>query len=223
MLKARRDETEVPLSLALTRTSGPVTGATVLVAIRDGNTQDSYLDFDDDTFKTVGWTTRQAAVADIGSGFYARSGGLDVGAITNLPAATEILVAEYEVTAPSNSTGVALENILLEEFVDDLNDLAQSDILSDATPFDGADIAAILFDTGTSIPLLIAALNDLSLADIDANTFDGERWDVIVPILLAMAAGRIEETSPDVFDFFERDNTTVLFTLTKTATERTRS
>ena len=39
-------------------------------------------------------------------------------------------------------------------------------ILADSTPFNGADIAAILTDTGLTIPALIAALNDISIADV---------------------------------------------------------
>jgi len=41
--------------------------------------------------------------------------------------------------------------------------------------------------------------------------------------LWAMAAGRIVETSEGVFDYYDRDDSTVLFTLTVAASERTRS
>ncbi len=117
-IKTRRTETTAPLTLSITR-NGPVVGATAVVAVRDGDTPDSYLDFADDTFKVAGHTTRQAALADIGGGFYHRA--LDVNAITNLPAPTDVLVVEYEVTAPANALGVAGPDILLlEEFVDDV-------------------------------------------------------------------------------------------------------
>lgn len=61
---------------------------------------------------------------------------------------------------------------------DDLNDIAQSAILNDATPFSGADIADILLDTGGTLPALIAGLNDLSSSDVTTactsslNTYD---------------------------------------------------
>ena len=106
-----RAETEVPLSLSLTEGGGAVLGATVLVAIRDSKTQDSYLDFNDLTFKTVGWTTREASVAELANGFYSVSGGLDLTAITNLPVTTNLLVAEYRVTAPAASLGSVQEYI----------------------------------------------------------------------------------------------------------------
>ena len=90
-IKARRTSTATPLEFSLTG-NGPVTGATVVVAVRDGQSSvalPSYLDFDDDEFKTAGWTTRQAALTELGGGFYARA--LDINAITNLPAATVVL------------------------------------------------------------------------------------------------------------------------------------
>ncbi|MCK5613528.1 hypothetical protein KAR91_67280 [Candidatus Pacearchaeota archaeon] len=52
------------------------------------------------------------------------------------------------------------------KLVDDLNDLAQSAILSDATPFQGADIPAILIDTGTTLP----AEHATAQADLDTLT-----------------------------------------------------
>lgn len=111
-IQARRDSSEVPLTLSVTKDGG-VAGLTVKVAIRDGATDDSYLDFADDTFKTSGHTTREATLTDISGGFYALTGGLDVSAITNLPAATFLLVAEYEVSGAEQ--GVANDVIVLTQ------------------------------------------------------------------------------------------------------------
>lgn len=194
MIRARRTEVEVPLTLSITRSNGPVIGATAVVAVRDGNTNDSYLDFADATFKTAGWTTRQAALADIGGGFYALTGGLDVAAITNLPAATEILLAEFEVTAPANALGVSVDEILIDGFVDDIE----------------PDIDAILIDTGTTIPGLIAALNDLAQSDIlsDATPFAGADIETIRKI--ETNRWRID-TGANTLTFFDDDGTTPLF------------
>ncbi len=49
-----------------------------------------------------------------------------------------------------------------------LNDLAVTDILSDSVAFQGADIAAILVDTDATIPGLIAGLNDIDQAGVQA-------------------------------------------------------
>lgn len=102
-LIVERTETEVELIAVVNKNSGPVTGATVVVAIRDGETANSWLDFADGVFKTSGWTTRQASVAEVSSslapGIYRRE--LDLTAIT-LPSASDHLVAEYSVTSPVN-------------------------------------------------------------------------------------------------------------------------
>ncbi len=133
-IKARRTSTATPLEFSLTG-NGPVTGATVVVAVRDGQSSvalPSYLDFDDDEFKTAGWTTRQAALTELGGGFYARA--LDINAITNLPAATVVLMAEYEVTAPANVTGVGgPDSIILDEFSSDVAAAVWDEILTGAT------------------------------------------------------------------------------------------
>ncbi len=48
----------------------------------------------------------------------------------------------------------------------------------------------------------------------------GVRWDDMQLFLLAMACGRIQETSEGVYKFYARDDSTHLFTLTKTTDER---
>ena len=82
-ITAQRDDADVPLQLVVNKNGG-VAGLTAVVAIRDARTDDSYLDFDDDTFKTVGWVQRQAPLTDLADGRYVRR--LDLSAITNLNA-----------------------------------------------------------------------------------------------------------------------------------------
>jgi hypothetical protein len=111
-IHAERTQTNVPLYLSVTRTgAGGVAGLTAVVAIRDGQSTTSYLDWSDQTFKTSGWTTREAAMADLGGGFYARAGGLNLSTITNLPGTTTHLVAEYRVSGIY--AGVSTDHILL--------------------------------------------------------------------------------------------------------------
>jgi hypothetical protein len=102
----------------VTRRQGGITGLTVAVRIRDGRTTNSYLDFSDDTFKTSGWSAQTASLTDIGDGFYSLSSGLDLSAITNLPAATHYLVAEYLVNG--SVAGSAMTEILMRRDVYDL-------------------------------------------------------------------------------------------------------
>lgn len=58
---------------------------------------------------------------------------------------------------------------------------------------------------------------------LNAETYDGRTFADILPDLLAMAAGRIVEGPTNVYKFYERNNTTVRYTLTKTGSERVRS
>lgn len=116
--QAELTDTNVPISLVATKNGGGVSGLTVVVQIRDASTVDSYLDFDDDTFQTSGWTTKQASLADLGDGFYALSGGLDVDAFTNLPAGSHHLSLEYIVTG--SISGSAIDHLLLRRDVYDL-------------------------------------------------------------------------------------------------------
>ncbi len=110
---ASRKDTNIPLTLSAGNSAGGVTGLTVVVEIRDGGTNNSFLDFDDDTFKTSGWTTKSVALADIGGGFYALAGGLDAAAIGNLPAATDHLIAQFTVSGALKA--VAADVIVLRE------------------------------------------------------------------------------------------------------------
>ncbi len=97
---SNRLDSNCALTVSLSPTNLTVTAQ--VVAIRDGDSAQAplplYLDFFDNTFKTVGWVTRQAALFALGSNFFALDGGLDVSAFTNLPFTTDQLFAEYELT-----------------------------------------------------------------------------------------------------------------------------
>ena len=114
---AERTEVAAPLEIQVNDNSGGVTGLTVLVAVRDAQTANSWLDFSDLTFKTSGWTTRQAAVAEVSAGnapgVYRLTSGLNVGGITNLPSTTFNFILEYDVSG--SVTGNVIEQMQLVE------------------------------------------------------------------------------------------------------------
>lgn len=126
---AERDEPALLLEL-LVNQNGGVTGLTGVVALRRGDTDDSYLDFVDGTFKTAGWTTRQAALTEISAvnapGKYVRRVDLSPGAATpiTIPASTDFLVAEYSVTG--SFVGVAQDIIVLVAAVKDIADYLET-------------------------------------------------------------------------------------------------
>jgi len=125
-IRARRDE-QVPLTLAVTDEAGGVAGLTATVAIRRGETSNSYLDFADLTFKAAGWTTKNQALTDNGAGFYVLTAALDLDLITNLSASTRFLAAEYTISGAA--AGVAVDVIALDDSapkVDDLHAIANN-------------------------------------------------------------------------------------------------
>jgi|GEM_PF-2514985 len=105
----RRDETAAPLWIAIDNTGG-VSGLTVIVQIRDGNTTNSYLDFNDDTFKTSGWTQKSLTLTDLGSGYYHNT--LDISSITNLPSGNHLSL-EYDISG--DVTGVSNSTLTLDD------------------------------------------------------------------------------------------------------------
>lgn len=61
------------------------------------------------------------------------------------------------------------------------------------------------------------------ITQLNSTNYDGVPYGDIMSILLSMAQGRIVEQSTGVFEFYSQDNSTILYTLTKSGNERTRS
>ncbi len=60
------------LALSVQGFSGGIEGLSPTVAIRDARTTNEYLDFADLVFKTAGWSTQFAPLAEVGNGRYVR-------------------------------------------------------------------------------------------------------------------------------------------------------
>ena len=205
-IHAERTQTNVVLPLAVSRDGG-LAGMTAVVAIRDGNSSTSYLDFSDNTFKSAAWVTRQAPLTDLGGGFYARL--LNVAAITNLPGSTHVLVAEYTVTGNIGGVdigGVDEDHILL---VDTLFDIS-SDVWNE--PLAGHTIAgttgAALGDAAASSyrPNVMASF----AFDQATNAIDGNVWLVVEGQLLTSVTSASAE-------FYGSDGTLLFPALTDLA------
>lgn len=96
-------ETAFPFTLTIEEEGvGGVIGKAPTVAVRDGATVDSYLDFGDGTFKTSGWATKFASMTDLGTGTYQRVLNVTTTAI----AVGMFLVAEYAVDDGVDVVGV---------------------------------------------------------------------------------------------------------------------
>lgn len=58
-------DTGIELQVPIIRNGAGVSGLTVLAQIRNGDTDNSYLDFSDNVFKTSGWTTKQVTLVEV--------------------------------------------------------------------------------------------------------------------------------------------------------------
>lgn len=161
--QAETTDTNVPVNLQVNQNGG-VTGLTAVVAVRDGSTTNSYLDFNDQTFKTAGWVAQTAALADIGGGVYVLSGGLDVSTMVGL--AGNHLILEYNVTG--SVSGDAVDVVLLQNHVYDVAapgdamDLVANAVDASAIATDAINADAIAAD---AIALIQAGLATASVLD----------------------------------------------------------
>lgn len=89
------------VGLTLTaNTNGGVTGLSPTVMIRDAITN-HYLDFNDNTFKSSGWTTPSTAMTEVGRGHYTKA--VDTSLWTGLSSGG--FVAEYHAAGPPEIDG----------------------------------------------------------------------------------------------------------------------
>ena len=108
-LTADFDSDDYPLNLTLNRDGGLV-GLLPTVAVRLNSATDSYLDWDDLTFKTSGWGTKDEQMVEIGNGRYTKS--LNIAGITGV-AAGDVLAAEFAVDNGADIVGVASDTVVL--------------------------------------------------------------------------------------------------------------
>lgn len=144
-----------PIQLFAVGANGnPLSGLTDLyVRVRRGD--GLLLDWSDYTFKAAGWTTLNCLLAEADGvnapGLYEVTGGLNTSSITNAVANDYYTVVPLQ--TPGNTARLpAPGQIAVGKWADRLDAnvstrATQAQILSDATPFAGADIAAILADT----------------------------------------------------------------------------
>lgn len=145
-----------PLVVTLVKNGG-LTGASPVVALRDGATLNSYLDWSDDTFKTSGWTLKNALLTEIGAGQYQRL--LDLSAIPGLTYG-QALVAEFSVT-----DGGALwtgHDVLLLIDTGTNVELLRKMVTNRFEETPGNPGIAVLFDDDGVTPLLSWQLRDAS-------------------------------------------------------------
>lgn len=145
----------IPLTLTVTKAGvGGVTGLSPVVALRDAQTFNSYLDWADSTFKTSGWTTKEAALSEVGGGHYERH--LDLSSIG--AASGNIYTAEYKVDS-ADVKGVDADNIFVVSQRDDLV-LLRKMVTNRIWEIAGNPGQLVLFDDDGVTPLKTWQLRD---------------------------------------------------------------
>jgi hypothetical protein len=149
-------ETAAPLDLTIEKEGvGGVTGKLPTVAIRDGATINSYLDFNDDTFKIAGWTTKYSSMAEVERGHYQKT--FDVAALTLTGG--DILVAEYHVDDGADVIGDALDIVIIASEASDIS-LLRKQITNRLESSSGNPGTLILYDDDGTTPLKTWELRD---------------------------------------------------------------
>lgn len=144
LLVVDKSSTAVPLDLTIEQEAiGGVTGKSPTVALRDATTITSYLDWADNTFKTFGWTLKDAPMTEVGDGHYQRS--LSLPPLSPLATAGSVYAAQYHVDDGADVKGVALDIVIVEEQNTDMS-LIRKSITNRMEEFPGNPGHLILFD-----------------------------------------------------------------------------
>src|SRR5438034_1152464 len=112
MIEVDRIDTALPLQLTVDKDGlGGVTGLSPTVALRQIPTTNSYLDWNDMTFKTSGWTTKYKVMSEIENGNYQQM--LDVS--TLVVTVGDKLSAEYNVDDGGLIKGESSDVLVISE------------------------------------------------------------------------------------------------------------
>ncbi len=157
--------------LAVTKSGAPLTGATDLFIRVFRRSDNFFIDWADNTFKASGHTTINQILAEVdatnAAGVYEFAGDWDTSTIVS-PVADDSYVIYPLQTPGTNAVLPGPADVLTGEFVDDIDAAitsrsTQADILSDATPFAGANVDAAISSRSSQ------ASQDLLLDAIVAN------------------------------------------------------
>lgn len=161
-----------------------------------------------------------------------RSVGGDPTVEGNFLGATFFTINNWQIQISDNTNFVG--NIFSDDFASPFKTeggvkLAQAQVsnLIDKISINTEDlIAAGIATTGDITNQTTTIQNTLPtgvINELNNTEYDGVPFGDIMDILLSMAQGRILENGTGVFEFYAQDNSTILYTLTKSGNERNRS
>ena len=176
--------TEVPLELRYLDSGIPVVGLTAIkVQLRDTKTG-NYLDFNDQTWKASGWTTKQVTLSEVGDGSYQYLWNSATAVMVSM-----IIAAEYEV-----------QDSGYEEETTDF-------LLFGVAALDPSTVASAVWDKQTSahqVPGSFGLLVQVAAADIDlVKEIETGRWKILNDQLILYKSDNVTEVAR--FDLFDRD------------------
>jgi len=192
-LQVEVTDTAAALDVSVNGATGGVTGLTMVVAIRNGITSNSWLDFNDNTFKTSGWTTRQAAMTEISAG---NAPGqyqylLNVNALS-LSAGAQ-LIAEYDGSGSEDVNGhdrIILRDALYQVAAPgDAMDLIADAVDAAAVATGAIDADAIAANAITSAKIAASAIGASQIA---ANAIGASKIATAAITNAKFAAGAID-------------------------------
>jgi len=154
LIIAESTDTSISLDLTIDQEgAGGVTGLTPTVSLRDSTTMNRYLDFNDNTFKTSGWTTKDANMSEVEDGHYKYD--LDV---TSFSASVgSIYIVEYAVNDGGSVVGNAHDRLVVVSSYYDI----PSDMWDEAT---SAHVSAGTF--GLEVQTKLTSTQAAQLLDI---------------------------------------------------------
>jgi hypothetical protein len=153
----------VPLDVTIVK-EGAVLGGAPTVAVRDGATSNSYLDWSDLNFKTSGWTLKYAGLVEVERGHYQRL--LDLSSIPGL-AAGGALIAEFAI-ADGGHTWTDHDVLLLTNTGGN-TDLLRKMITNRFEETPGNPGTITLFDDDSMTPLLSWQIRDAAGGGVVSN------------------------------------------------------
>lgn len=115
MLIYEKSNTQAPFNLTIDLEGiGGITGATPTMAMRDATTLDSYLDWNDLTFKTAGWTAKYLDMDEVERGHYTSI--VDLDSISGISVGS-ILSMEYHLDEGGALLGEDQETLIVVETI----------------------------------------------------------------------------------------------------------
>lgn len=146
----------VPLDLTILQEGiGGLTGMAPTVAVRDGGTLDTYLDWSDNTFKTAGWVLKYGALSEVERGHYQRT----LNVLSLSIAGNKALVAEFHLDGGGNLKGSAHDVLLVSSLFSDVT-LLRKGLTNRMDESPGNPGNLTLFDDNDTTPLLHWFLRD---------------------------------------------------------------